>query len=319
MNRRLVSLLLSIIKFLLFLVTLVLLFGYLFTFYKEHVVSLATPPEVLSVTPPDVETLTYQTWGDKKNRPIVLLHGTGANSFIWKNVGPILAEENYYVVAIDIQPFGWSKIPKDQDYKKESQAKRLVSALQSLDVKDPTIVGHSFSSKVAIQLGLFMPIKKLILVAPVLDYETTKTPLIVNLVKVSFIRDPLLSLFVNNPLLAEKLLYSFMYKKDVDILEITKLTTLPFNKEGVNHAYGEWFQEFFIPSSVVSDSDSLKKIPAPVEVLWGDKDTVISEDKFFELQQVRPDAKKVTLEDVGHMPHLEDLGLFIKSLLDLLR
>jgi pimeloyl-ACP methyl ester carboxylesterase len=136
---------------------------------------------------------------------------------------------------------------------------------------------------------------------------------------VSFIRDPLLSLFVNNPLLAEKLLYSFMYKKDVDILEITKLTTLPFNKEGVNHAYGEWFQEFFIPSSIIPDSISLKNIQAPISVLWGDKDTVISEDKFFELQQVRPDAKKVTLEDVGHMPHLEDLGLFVKELTKVLK
>ncbi|MBP6888119.1 MAG: alpha/beta hydrolase [Candidatus Pacebacteria bacterium] len=293
--------------------------GYLFTFYKEHLGVYRTPQEIKSLTISDSSQVTYQTWGEKGNQTVVLLHGTGANSFIWKDVAPLLTGQGYYVIAFDIPPFGWSQIPKNQDYRKEIQGERLASALKGLQVHNPIIVGHSFSSKVAIQLGLLIPIKKLLLVAPVLDYTEPTTSPATQLIKVSFIRDPLLSLFINNSLLAERLLYSFMYKKDVDIKEMTKLTTLPFNKPRVNHAYGEWFQEFFIQKSLVSDSLSLQKVDAPIAVLWGDKDTIIGEENFELLKAIKADATKTTLAEVGHMPHLENLKLFTEKLLESLR
>jgi pimeloyl-ACP methyl ester carboxylesterase len=218
-------------------------------------------------------------------QPIVLLHGTGANAFIWETTSLFLASHGYYVIAVDLPPFGWSEIPTNpQDYKKETQAKKVALALEALSIKNPSILGHSYNSKVASLVATQYPSRELILVAPVFEYGTKPNPgMIGTLTSISIIRDPLLSLFVNNTLLAKKVLLSFMYKKDVDVSSTLSKTVLPFNKPDVNHAYGEWFQEFFNETSDVLDSDTLSQLQIPVHVLWGDMDTIAPIENFKKL------------------------------------
>lgn len=299
-------------------VALVLLSGYLYTFYKEQIHSFSTPDAIKRVAGLEGD-LTYLAYGETENQPIILLHGTGANALIWEKTSVFLADKGYYVVAIDLPPFGWSSIPKNQDYRKETQAKRVIEILTALSITDPIILGHSFNSKVALQVIANYPSKELVLVAPVLEYgDKTKSGAVGVLSSISIIRDPLLSLFVNNTLLAKKILLSFMYKKDSDISTTLSKTILPFNKKGVNHAYGEWFQEFFDETSTVSDSETLAKITIPVKVLWGNRDSISPIDGFDKLQTLSRSASLTTLEGVGHMPHLEDPSLFNNSLLQAL-
>lgn len=302
-------------KLIIGLALFILIAGYLYTFYKEHVHSFVQPNTIQSVK--GVEgNLTYLAYGEVKNQPIVLFHGTGANAFIWEKTSIFLAENGYYVVAVDLPPFGWSFIPENQDYRKETQAKRIVELLTALSVKNPIILGHSFNSKVALQVVDIYPSKELVLVAPVLEYEaSSKAGLVGTLSSISILRDPLLSLFVNNTLLAKKLLLAFMYKKDVDVSATLEKTILPFNKKGVNHAYGEWFQEFFSETSTISDSDTLSRVTIPVEVLWGDKDTISPITMSSKLQALSLSASLITLPGVGHMPHLENPSLFNSLLL----
>lgn len=177
---------------------LLIVAGYGHTGYKELLHPLATPSQLKSMQTKD-GNITYLSYGDHNADPVVFLHGTGANSFIWEKTSLFLADHGYYVIAVDIPPFGWSSIPKDQDYRKEVQAKRIISLLSGLSITKPIIVGHSFNSKVALQIASMYDIKKLILVAPVLDYENKNNSSIVGTAsRISILRDPLLSLFVNN-------------------------------------------------------------------------------------------------------------------------
>ena len=50
----------------------------------------------------------YETYGDTNNPPLVLLHGWGVDSSIFKNVIPHL---NYYCILIDFIGFGKSDEP----------------------------------------------------------------------------------------------------------------------------------------------------------------------------------------------------------------
>lgn len=307
------------IKVILGLVAGLILLGYCYTFYKEYVHDLTTPENVHKISTSDGD-ITYLSYGDTKSQPIVFFHGTGANAFIWEKTSTFLASNGYYVIAVDLPPFGWSSIPSDPgDYRKETQAKKIIELLTVLSIANPIIVGHSYNSKVALLVASSIPSKELILVAPVLEYGEKPDPgMIGKLTSISLIRDPLLSLFVNNTLLAKKVLQSFMYKKDVDVSSVLAKTVLPFNKQGVNHAYGEWFQEFFDETSTVSDSVTLKNLTIPVYVLWGDKDTISPIENFKKLHDLSPNAILTTLPEVGHMPHLENSVLFNSRLIEVL-
>lgn len=295
----------------------ILLLGYLYTYYKEHVRSLTTPSSVQQITTAE-GTISYLSYGTSTDQPIVLLHGTGANAFIWETTSVFLASHGYYVIAVDLPPFGWSQIPPNpQDYKKETQAKKVIASLEALSIKKPIILGHSYTSKVALLVATQYPSRELILVAPVFEYgEKTDSGILGTLTSVSIIRDPLLSLFVNNTLLAKKVLLSFMYKKDVDVSATLSKTILPFNKPDVNHAYGEWFQEFFDESSAVLDSGTLSHLQIPVRVLWGDMDTIAPIKNFEKLHALQSRATITTIKGIGHMPHLEDSSLFNTLLLE---
>lgn len=308
----------SIFFFIGIIFLMLIISGYFYTFYKEQLQKETWPSSVKKISISEGE-ITYQTWGDDTKQAIVLLHGTGANSFVWQETAEKLAQEGYYVIAPDIPPFGWSFIPKTQDYRKEIQAQRIIEMLEKLSIKNPIIVGHSFSSKVATQISLQTTTKKLILIAPVFDYEQQTKTITTELVHISTIRDPLLSLFINNRLLAPALLRSFMYKKDTPIDAVVFYTTQPFNKKGINHAYGEWFQEFFVPKSEISDAESLNKIKGSIYVLWGNRDTISPDTNFEKIKKYSNESVLYTLNDVGHMPHLENNALFISKLLEILR
>lgn len=96
-------------------------------------------------------------------------------------------------------------------------------------------------------------------------------------------------------------------------------TVLPFNKLGVNHAYGEWSQEFFKETSIVSDSDTLSSLRVPIKVIWGDHDTIAAPSHFENIKKLAPESELFTITGVGHMPHLEDSLTFNSILLESLK
>lgn len=110
-----------------------------------------------------------------------------------------------------------------------------------------------------------------------------------------------------------------MYKKEVDIDEVLTYTILPFNKKGVNHAYGEWFQEFFNETSIVSDSETLAGVTVPLNIIWGDRDTIADPSHFESIKIFAPQAKLSTIKGVGHMPHLENADSFNQIVLETLQ
>lgn len=312
--------LVRILKIVAWIFFAVIILGYSYTFYKEYIHTFTTPSALQKISTQEGD-LAYLAYGDSKNQPIVLFHGTGANAFIWDKTSLFLASHGYYVISVDLPPFGWSFIPKaPQDYKKETQAKRVVTLLARLSLKNPIIIGHSYNSKVALLVASSFPSREIIFIAPVLSYDEKEDPGIIGtLASISLLRDPLLSLFVNNTLLAKNVLFSFMYKKDVDVASVLATTILPFNKKGVNHAYGEWFQEFFNETSIVSDSETLKLVTVPVKVLWGNEDTISPKENFTKLQKLSPSASISIIPGVGHMPHLEDTIPFNTLLLKVLQ
>ena len=102
--------------------------------------------------PPDAPVnLYYEEQG--KGPPVLLLHGFGASTFTWRHVAPDLAE-THRVIAVDLKGFGQSDKPFDERYSVSDQAELLAQLIEDKDLRDLTIVGHSFGGGVALRLAL---------------------------------------------------------------------------------------------------------------------------------------------------------------------
>jgi pimeloyl-ACP methyl ester carboxylesterase len=84
---------------------------------------------------------------------IVLLHGFGTCTFLWRRVSPALAALGYTVLAIDLMGHGESDRPADVGYGLAAQAEHVARALAALRVAEASFVGQDIGGLVAVLLA----------------------------------------------------------------------------------------------------------------------------------------------------------------------
>ena len=89
--------------------------------------------------------------------PIVLLHGFGTCTFLWRYVAPILAEAGHTAYAIDLFGHGESDRSPDADFGIAAQAEYLDAAMTALRLARATIVGVDLGGDVALRLAATRP------------------------------------------------------------------------------------------------------------------------------------------------------------------
>ena len=90
----------------------------------------------------------YRLWGGGERTPVVLLHGSGANSSWWDHVAPHLASGSP-VVAVDLSGHGESGRRERYDY--AVWAEEVLSVLDHAGIaRGAALVGHSFGGAVAL-------------------------------------------------------------------------------------------------------------------------------------------------------------------------
>jgi N-formylmaleamate deformylase len=87
----------------------------------------------------------HRTGGDKP--PLVLTHGITDNGLCWTQLARVL-EEHYDVIMYDARGHGLSDAPV-QDYADVTQAADLASLIQTLDLGQPDVIGHSLGAVTA--------------------------------------------------------------------------------------------------------------------------------------------------------------------------
>ena len=90
--------------------------------------------------------------------PIVLIHGNGvsAGDFVQSGIFDLLAETNH-VIAFDRPGFGYSQRPRLRKWTAKAQAELLLRGLAQLGIGRAVVVGHSWGTLVALNLGLDHP------------------------------------------------------------------------------------------------------------------------------------------------------------------
>jgi pimeloyl-ACP methyl ester carboxylesterase len=100
---------------------------------------------------------------------ILLVHGFGTCSFLWRNVAPEFALANRTAFAVDLFGYGESDRPFDADFSIAAQAEYLDRALTALRVARATVVGVDLGAAITLRLAATRPerVERMMLINPI--------------------------------------------------------------------------------------------------------------------------------------------------------
>lgn len=231
---------------------------------------------------------------------VVLIHGFGETSRVWKHVMPVLSQR-FRVIAPDLPGIGDSDIPKD-GLDMTTAAVRIHRLVESLGIGKARIVGHDFGVMVGYAYAAQFPneTEKLVLMeAPlpgIAGWERAYN-------------GPAWHFRFNGPI-PEKLVEGrertyfehfwndFAYDASRSIPEEDRLIyTEKYSRPGRIHAGWEYYKAF--PKAAAEFPEFAKKrLEMPVLAIGGDKSNgpLLSE----QVKLVATDSRAIVLKDTGH-------------------
>ncbi|MEA2422752.1 MAG: cis-3-alkyl-4-acyloxetan-2-one decarboxylase [Thermoleophilaceae bacterium] len=97
------------------------------------------------------DRLHYVDEGPRAGRPVVLLHGNPAWSYLYRRFLPALSDAGHRAIAVDLLGFGRSDKPADAAaYSVESHAARVAALLDELDLRDACLVVHDWGGPIGL-------------------------------------------------------------------------------------------------------------------------------------------------------------------------
>jgi pimeloyl-ACP methyl ester carboxylesterase len=115
---------------------------------------------------PDV-TIHYQSWGQPSTseRAVVLIHGLTASSMEFAELGPALATQGYFAIALDLRGRGLSSKPA-HGYSVAFHAADVLALCDALNLDMVNVVGHSLGAVIGMYITAIAPqrVRKLVLI-----------------------------------------------------------------------------------------------------------------------------------------------------------
>lgn len=233
-----------------------------------------------------------------ESEPVVLLHGFGGSTYLWRQVTPRLAGR-FRVLAIDLNGFGWTERPRTcEAYTLEGQAALVLGVLDALGIERAHLVGHSYGGGLAIWLAARHPerVRSLSLVASTLPtYATARRS------RWAAWR-PLVALFVRTRALREGFVRRGLERAVADPAvvtdELVRAYLARLKVEGATRA----FQGLTAPTDGPRPEVRLEELRVPTLGAWGEQDRLLSvEDGARGVGRI-PGSRFVRLAGVGHLP-----------------
>lgn len=229
--------------------------------------------------------INYVRYGKKSKDTLVFLHGWGQNIQMMKPVADPFSED-FDIVIIDLPGHGESEEPTSV-YTVYDFVDCVKSLLDSLKIKNPILIGHSFGGKTSLLYASMYDVKKLILFAPSYKKEIQKLSLKTKMLK-SAKKIPGLNKLEG---FAKKHIGSTDYKNASPIMRQILVETVNFDIR-----------------------DQVVKIKCPTLLIWGTIDEAVDIEGAYELEKLIPDAGVVVYENCTHYAYLERLGQTINVL-----
>lgn len=223
--------------------------------------------------------VNYVMYGKKDADTICYLHGWGQNIQMMQPVGDPFDEE-FNIVIIDLPGFGLSSEPTSiwtlNDY-----VECVKELLDSLDITNPILVGHSFGGKISLLYASKYDVKKLILFGSPFKKEIEKESLKLKILK--------------------------CLKKVPGINKLEGFAKKHIGSTDYKNA-SETMRKIMVEHVNTDITEDVKKINAPTLIVWGTLDQAVPLERAYELEKLIPDAGVVVYENCTHYAYLERLN-----------
>jgi len=313
-------------------ILLVLLFALNINSALAQFVSYPFPSDSISVNI-EFQQLTFSYMDVKPSAPngktVILFHGKNFNGYYWKDVIGFLTEGGYRVIAPD--QIGWGKSSRANiHYSFHLLAYLNKGLLDSLGIEKATVIGHSTGGMIAARFALMYPdrTEKLVLENPV-GLEDYRTFVPYQPVEAQYIRE--LAATYESIKGYQKTYYP-EWKEEYEQYVLAQSQDLERDDyESVAWANALTYQMIYEQPVIYE----LKDITIPTLIIIGQYDrTVVGKNLLSDEKKqsygnypslgrnaakLINGSKLVELENVGHIPHVQDISAFQKAISDFLK
>ena len=292
------------------------------------------------------KSCNYWTWNgfkiawfvenENNNKPLLFLHGFGANSNHWRKNIKSFAKDGYAVYCVDLLGFGKSEQPGIKEIGKldngiwcDQITDFITEIIRPINSHKIAIVGNSLGGLVALTCAVSIPGEISGIIAsplpdPVgLEINNAENMSKLKSLKYNFIRLFVILLpiefilFVINRL---KLIYYFLNfayeKKEFIDYELFNLISIPSKRPSAARALRAMCLGMATRSNKLKSSFLLKVISKVKEVpfllIWGEKDNFIPLNYGKRIAKLFPWVELKVIPNSGHCVHDEDPQLFNK-------
>jgi pimeloyl-ACP methyl ester carboxylesterase len=244
---------------------------------------------------------------------VVLLHGFGTSSFLWREVGAELATAQHAAFAMDLFGHGASDRPFDADFGVRAQARYVRQAIGALNLERPLVVGCDFSAVIALRLAFDFPdtVGSLLLVSPD-NIRNLPSPHVRLMQRATarYVLRLVRGLFGAEPLIRTLLESSFANPESLTPRLIGRYVAPYLGREGVNH--------LLALARALEDDDladlSLSAIRHPSLVLRGAVDQWCPETYARNLAIDLANARSGSVPDAGRLLAEEDPAALVEAI-----
>ena len=240
------------------------------------------------------QTLThYYDFGNPEKGTVVFLHGWRSEAAAFAETLKTLASSGYRVIAPDLPGFGKTTFPKGAAWGLSDYLVVVTDLLDSLELKEVILIGHSFGGRLAIKLAATKPeyVGQLVLASAAgFIRKKTLTKRLAKLVR---------------PLFQPAFMQS-LRKRIYKMIGAEDYVSTPELRNTFRKVIAEDLTEL------------MTSVKARTLLVWGDEDKMTPLSFGERMNKLIADSKLVVLSGVGHFPFIEAREAFEEHLIQFL-
>ncbi len=234
--------------------------------------------------------MAYVERGNHEGENVIMLHGYSDSSRSYMNMMRAM-ENKYHVYAVDLRGHGDTDKPKQFIYTMEQHVEDVTAFLNQLGIEKFYVIGHSMGTLIAQGIGFSLPdrVKGIFLTSPLARFHHNSDDM------KSF--DLLYEGFAENPPAKEEWIPNYKAYFDQEFTDY------------LIEAAAEWpgycWKAAWYGLESVDFTKFIYKITAPVMLVWGGMDDLVTKEHQEELKELLPNAEYKIYPDNTHELNLE--------------
>jgi pimeloyl-ACP methyl ester carboxylesterase len=270
-----------------------------------------------------VNRVAYQHHQSNSSNTLVFVGGTTAWSGVWEYTIDDL-EGDYNIYTIDLPPFGYSVVDKMHKYNLISQAGIINGFLEELNLQNVTLIAHSYGAGPSTEAVLSEKerYEKYVIIdgTVYVDRERNSSSIIKTIFSFSPFRYFITSVAIHFPgFMKGSLEYLVFDNSKVDDFWVG-IYTQPLTLVGQSDRLSNWLFDFVFENGegISSKGKNYKDLDIPVLIIWGGEDNFTPIEQGLTLQRIIPNNELVVMDNVGHIPMIDDHEGYISVLKEFL-